>query len=72
MKYNEINRDIPVFMGFTTLHHAHCISIDEKFSTSAPAMWPVTGVPGRPGLQVVDALRFWHSPRRSAGWLSPV
>jgi hypothetical protein len=23
-------------------------------------------------LQVLDALRFWHSPRRSAGWLSPV
>jgi len=72
MKYNGIHRDIPVFMGFTTLRHARCISIDEKFSTSAPAIGSVTRVPGRPGLQVVNALRFWHSPRRSAGWLSPV
>jgi hypothetical protein len=28
MKYNGINRDIPVFMGFTTLRHARCISIN--------------------------------------------
>jgi hypothetical protein len=32
MKYNGINRGIPVFMEFTTLRHAHCISIDEKNS----------------------------------------
>ena len=30
MKYNGIHRDIPVFMGFTTLRHARCISIDEN------------------------------------------
>ena len=72
MKYNGIHRDIPVFMGFTTLRHARCISIDENIQYISARHGADHSCARQVRMQVVDALRFWRSPRRSAGWLSPV
>jgi len=67
MKYNGINRDIPVFMGFTTLRHARCISIDENIQYISARHGAGHSCARQARIAVVDDSRFWHSPHRGAG-----